>query len=821
MRPAARRTAARHGPLLALGLATVLLLAALAPGVPGAGARTARPILRGAASDPAAAPPARTAAPGARSAFVPPPAGVVSGFSGLNSSQPACGCAGTNVSYAVGPNDSLELVEGHAAWFSSGAALLRTLPLATFFGLPGDRLTGPTGSFDPYLGRFVVAASDATTGALEIGMSNSSNSTGAWSFYSLPAAAGDRLGTPTLGAGGAVLTVAAPAANESTGTVLGTQCWIVNGSALRNGATLERTTFGPVGVDPTTQAVGVVGSARSGLFVASGPAQLTITASSGVPPYPINVQSSTITVTPYSAPRPLAQPGTAAELAAPPAGAFGATDDAGILLLVRTVSDGGADGLQLIRANLSSGAVLVDRLVGAGQGLFDPAVASDGGGDVVIVAGLSNGTVDPSLVELGQPANEPGTLGPLTFVVAGAGVAGTACTPAHICAWGNGSSAAADPENPTGVWIAGTYVDGSGANWSTFIASANAPPLAAPLLTSEPPSIDLGQPVNFTVVASGGTGAYRFTWTGLPSGCAPANRSDLACRPVLPGSTTVRVNVTDAGGITVTAPSLPFTTQPTITLPIPLANRTSADTGQSTTFTVTPSGGLPPYSYDWTPPFGAVCGPGTGPTFNCTFTGNGSIGIAVTATDSNGLSARSALPYRVYARPQLGAIAVEPTELIVGLQMNLSVPLSGGTAPFLFVWTGLPAGCSGQSAGHLSCIPRSAGPSTIRVEVTDGNGLSANATVAVSVLPAASSGGGILPLDGILLAFAVLAGGALLAVFYPRARRGRGTPPPDTSMIYGGPLPRPREDPTSEEGSGTDPSARSAATSPRAAQQTF
>ncbi|MCI4320366.1 MAG: PKD domain-containing protein [Thermoplasmata archaeon] len=59
----------------------------------------------------------------------------------------------------------------------------------------------------------------------------------------------------------------------------------------------------------------------------------------------------------------------------------------------------------------------------------------------------------------------------------------------------------------------------------------------------------LGQSVNFSVTSHGGSGLVSYTWSGLPTGCATANRSTLSCQPTAPGNSTVTVlAVDDLGG---------------------------------------------------------------------------------------------------------------------------------------------------------------------------------------------------------------------------------------------------------------------------------
>lgn len=54
--------------------------------------------------------------------------------------------------------------------------------------------------------------------------------------------------------------------------------------------------------------------------------------------------------------------------------------------------------------------------------------------------------------------------------------------------------------------------------------------------------------MTFSAVASGGTGPYSWTYSGLPAGCTTKNRSSLTCNPSVTGTFNVRVTVADRFG---------------------------------------------------------------------------------------------------------------------------------------------------------------------------------------------------------------------------------------------------------------------------------
>ncbi len=62
------------------------------------------------------------------------------------------------------------------------------------------------------------------------------------------------------------------------------------------------------------------------------------------------------------------------------------------------------------------------------------------------------------------------------------------------------------------------------------------------------PAGTVGQPVAFTVRATGGFPFYSYNWSGLPPGCSSADTALLNCTPTAAGNYSVNVTVTDAYG---------------------------------------------------------------------------------------------------------------------------------------------------------------------------------------------------------------------------------------------------------------------------------
>jgi hypothetical protein len=72
-------------------------------------------------------------------------------------------------------------------------------------------------------------------------------------------------------------------------------------------------------------------------------------------------------------------------------------------------------------------------------------------------------------------------------------------------------------------------------------------------LQAQPSTLDLGQSVTFVTVATGGSGAYTYSWTNLPPGCVSANASSITCMPASSGTYKVTVSITDSVGESATS----------------------------------------------------------------------------------------------------------------------------------------------------------------------------------------------------------------------------------------------------------------------------
>jgi YVTN family beta-propeller protein len=304
------------------------------------------------------------------------------------------------------------------------------------------------------------------------------------------------------------------------------------------------------------------------------------------------------------------------------------------------------------------------------------------------------------------------------------------CTTARIgtCALGvittasNGSFAAQFVAPPVGTSGAYSVVVTDIARNSASATITVYPDPTVSSVRALPGSADVGQAVTFLAVPTGGSGVSAFLWQGLPAGCSGTTAS-VACpsNDIVVGNYTINATLTDTNGVTsAVSANLAFTVSLDPTVTTPVANRTSADVGQSVSFSTTAAHGSGILAYAWTDlPTG--CTSSSVASLDCTASGAGTFGVTAQVTDGNGLVVVSgALSFVVYADPS-AQVTASRTGLDVGQSVEFTAAAGNGSGDYTYAWIGLPAGCTGTRA-TVNCTVSSSGPLSVQVTVTDSNG---------------------------------------------------------------------------------------------------
>lgn len=303
-------------------------------------------------------------------------------------------------------------------------------------------------------------------------------------------------------------------------------------------------------------------------------------------------------------------------------------------------------------------------------------------------------------------------------------------TSPYFTTWSFGDGNMSSQPNATHTYrLPGAYgVDtwqndsGGGALHWRLVVTVTAKPLEVTAPT--PGSVDLGQWLNYSVAATGGTARnYTYHWSGLPLGCVPRDQPTLnSCKPSVTGTWNVSVTVNDSAGNLATNFTI-FHVYSDPIAPALTASKKALDIGQSVTFNAITRGGSASYQFRWTglPP---GCTSVDSSRLDCQplATGNYTVGLMV--TDSDGLSPPGNST-NLTVWPSLVVGGPFPSKKLADVpeSVDFRAQVYGG-APGgdVFDWSGLPPGCPSTNQSATACTFDTAGEYTVDVAATDAVG---------------------------------------------------------------------------------------------------
>ncbi|WP_266076844.1 Ig domain-containing protein, partial [Brucella intermedia] len=236
-----------------------------------------------------------------------------------------------------------------------------------------------------------------------------------------------------------------------------------------------------------------------------------------------------------------------------------------------------------------------------------------------------------------------------------------------------------------------------------------------------------------TLAATGGTAPYSYVVTGLPAGVT-ASGDTISGTPTKDGSFAVEVTATDAEGYVVTKSQTVLIARPDIQLD--LDNIPSGKVGRDYgSHSLAAIGGIAPYKYSITGlPAGLTLAEDT---ISGTPSAAGSFHIEVTTTDASGYSMIKGGTLVIVAAP---TIVVAPDTLPsgkVGLEYGShKFSATGGTAPYTYEISSLPAGLSFDGINTISGTPTESTNYGIWVTVKDAEGYIKYKNYTVFIAPA-------------------------------------------------------------------------------------
>ena len=270
---------------------------------------------------------------------------------------------------------------------------------------------------------------------------------------------------------------------------------------------------------------------------------------------------------------------------------------------------------------------------------------------------------------------------------------------------------------------------------ATVTVTVTAPTLVVAPASGPLPAATVGTAYTATLTSSGGTAPYGYTATGLPAGVTLASNGTLSGTPTTAGSYTVTVAVTDVSGATGTA-----TYTLTVAVQAPVAGAVSTTVVANSTanaVTLALSGGAATsVAVATTPAHGTATVSGTDISYTPSAGYSGSDSFTYTATNASGTSAPATVTVTVTAPTLVVSPASGPLpSATVGTAYSTTLASTGGTAPYGYSATDLPAAITLAADGTLSGTPTTAGNYTVTIAVTDANGATGTATYTLAVNP--------------------------------------------------------------------------------------
>ncbi len=214
-------------------------------------------------------------------------------------------------------------------------------------------------------------------------------------------------------------------------------------------------------------------------------------------------------------------------------------------------------------------------------------------------------------------------------------------------------------------------------------------------------SCNAGNDGSASVIVSGGTGSYTYSWT--PSGGTAQTVSGLSA-----GTYTVTATDTNACSISKT---ITITEPDALTASITAVN-VSCNNGKNGSASVAASGGTGSYTYNWAPSGGNTE----------TAEGLAAGAYTVTITDTNSCSTTKTI---TITEPDV--LTVNSTAIDVscynGKNGSASVTVNGGTAPYIYLWSH-----NGATTSNVTDLKAG----TYDVTVTDSNSCTLSATILIN-----------------------------------------------------------------------------------------
>lgn len=297
----------------------------------------------------------------------------------------------------------------------------------------------------------------------------------------------------------------------------------------------------------------------------------------------------------------------------------------------------------------------------------------------------------------------------------------------------NKSSYTFTPTSVGKYTIHGYANDSGGSAISSAVLKVNPAPHITSF-TASPSQVNAGSSTVLDVSVSGGTSPFSYKYTGLPPGGSTSDQSSISFSPTAVGTYTVNVYVNDSSGGS-TNSSLTLTVNPGVVVPSISVPVNIIDVGQTMLLSTHVSGGVGPYVYSYSASksiAGNLQSSGSKLTLNPTAPGNFTVSVKV--TDSLGDTGNAITP-TINVDPQMNVtLTVSNATPLLGQTVAIVTDVTGGSAPYSYVYRGLPPGAVSENKPAIGFLPTQSDYYNMTVTVTDKNGNVESSSVSMHVI---------------------------------------------------------------------------------------
>ena len=337
----------------------------------------------------------------------------------------------------------------------------------------------------------------------------------------------------------------------------------------------------------------------------------------------------------------------------------------------------------------------------------------------------------------------------ITTTTLGSGVVGTSYTAGLGATGGTAPYTFSASGLPANLGVNGSQITGIPTSAGTFSVDVTVTDSATPKgtatktlsLTINPAPLSVttsslgagvvGTAYTANLGATGGVSPYTFSASGLPAGLG-VNGSQITGTPTTAGTSSVTITVTDSATPGNTATKTLSLTINTPSLSVTTASLGAGVVGTAYTASLGATGGVSPYTFSATGLPAGLSVNGSQISGIPTAAGTSSVTITVTDSATPANTATKALSLTINA-PALSITTSSLASGTVGSAYTALLSATGGTSPYTFSASGLPAGLS-VSGNQIVGTPQNAGTASVTITASDSATPSNSATKTLSLV---------------------------------------------------------------------------------------